>query len=71
MLHHLDSHHVELGLVPAADDVDAPTPAGHVIEGGAHLGHHDRVEHGDMDRRIDLECRGRLEETGRPGHRLE
>ena len=64
---HMRAEHVELVLEPAAHHVEREASVGHVIDGGRHLGHHQRMhqrhvaggEHGDVVcHRAERRCPG-------------
>src|ERR1041385_8658142 len=63
--------HLELALVPAADDVDAGTPVAHMIDGHQRLGDEDGMDERHVDRRKDGRALGDRRESRRLRQRFE
>ncbi len=71
VLHLRLAEHLDLGLVPAGDDVEAEAAVGEMIDGGRLLRRHHRMHGRDMRGREDAGPRGRGADAGCPGERLE
>src|SRR5581483_2561248 len=65
------AEHLELVLVPAADEVEPEPAAGEEVDGRHLLGRDDRVDHRRVDRPEDGAARRVREHPGRPRDRLE
>ena len=71
VLHHRRAEHLDLGLVPAGDDVEREAAAGDVIYGGRLLRRHDRMNGRHMRGGEDAGIARRGADGRRPGETLE
>src|SRR5436309_2158949 len=63
--------HLELVLVPAADDVHAEASLANVVRRGHLLGRHEGMMQGNVDRAEHVEAPRRGQQATRPGNRFE
>ena len=68
MRQNVDAHHAELFGAPAADQIDSPPPAADVVQRGAHLGRHQRMEYRHVHGRIHADGVRLGQQRGRPRH---
>jgi hypothetical protein len=67
----LFAEHLDLGLVPAGDDIEVEATAGHMIDGRGLLGGHDGMDGRHMRGGKDARIPGRSADRRRPRKRFE